>query len=127
MEYWHQVGKDLTVSPRFTVKIFYRHSDERLSDLYPEYSQEELKEKYDQLERHDSSLFDVRLNYIYRNKITFSEICRYNYHYDGFPEDVISNGLDGEIESMMVEGMREAMATANILLDNLKNDFENDS
>ena len=67
------------------------------------------------------------MNYIYRNKFTFSEISRYNYHYDGFPEDVISKGLDGEIESMMVEGMGEAMATANILLDNLKNDFESDS
>ena len=127
MDYWHQVGRDLTVSPRFTVKIFYRNSDERLENLYPDDTSEKIKEQYDSLEKHDSSLFDVRLNYIYRNKFTFSEICRYNYHYDGFPEDVISNGLDGEIESMMVEGMREAMATANILLDNLKNDFESDS
>lgn len=121
------MGKDLIWSPRFTIKIFYRHSDESLADLYPEDSPEELKEKFNQLERHETSLFDVRLSYIYRNKFTFSEICRYNYHYDGFPEDIISKGLDGEIESMMAEGMREAMATANILLDNLKGDFENDS
>ena len=53
MEYWHQVGKDQ--SGHLDLQSdFYRHSDESLADVYPEDSPEELKEKFNQLERHEA-------------------------------------------------------------------------
>ena len=123
MDYWHETDEKITDGP-FSVQVSYRYSDERLENLYPDDTPEQIREQYDSLEKHNSSLFDVRINYIYNNDLILSTVYLHSLHYDDFPEDAISRGLDGEIEMMMVEGKEEAIKKAKNLLDSLQKYFE---
>tara|TARA_Y100001938_G_C8075102_1_gene425539 strand:- start:764 stop:1144 length:381 start_codon:yes stop_codon:yes gene_type:complete len=126
MDYWHDIEDTPNDGP-FNIQISYRYSDERLEDIYPDDTPEQIREQYDSLEKHDSSLFDVRVRYIYNNDLIFSDTYLHSLHYDGFPEDAIMKGLDGEIEMMMIEGKEEAIKKAKNLLDSLQKYFEEQS
>lgn len=126
MDYWHETDEKITDGP-FSVQVSYRYSDESLENLYPDDTPEQIREQKESLKKHDSSLFDVRVNYIYNNDLILSTIYLHSLHYDDFPEDAISRGLDGEIEMMMVEGKEEAVKKAKNLLDSLQKYFEEQS
>ena len=121
MNIWQSIDKMMIDGP-FKVRIQYRYSDTMLEDLYPDDTEEQINSLYRSIDRHESSLFDTRLSYIYNNHI-LSTSYRNSYHYEGFPEDAILEGLEGEVEMMMVEAKEEAIEKAKELLDNLQNDF----